>query len=410
MDSAAPLRIAIIGGGISGLTLAAALKRIAIAQNIVLDIYEAAPQFEEIGAGINLWPRVWEILKEIGLEDALTKLLPEDAVTDSTPSLVFEIRKSDHPNGVPIMDMIMNGGALRVHRADLQKELLKNIPEYCHVHLSKKLISCIETDERVNLKFQDGSTTSCDLLIAADGIKSTVRKLLIKQNELFSELESSLEPVWSGTVAYRGLVPVEMLEEEFPGHRASKVPIMHLIIYPVAQGRLINVVVFSSSPEKEGTIYDGPPMLQVSQEEILSVCDGWEEEVLSLLRCIHAPTKWAVYAINPLSRWTAGRITLTGDAAHAMTPHLGAGAGQAIEDAYVLAALIANNHKGREGIPRLLEVYNSVRQPIGNYVLEISRIQGMHCQFNAPGFEDVREGDEVELMKLKSLIKTLSRN
>ncbi|TFK32363.1 hypothetical protein BDQ12DRAFT_692561, partial [Crucibulum laeve] len=66
---------------------------------------------------------------------------------------------------------------------------------------------------------------------------------------------------------------------------------------------------------------------------------------------------------------------------------------------------ISNNNKGREGIPRLLEVYNSVRQSIGNYVLEIFQIQGMHCQFNAPGFEDVREGDEVELMKLKSLFE-----
>lgn len=117
---------------------------------------------------------------------------------------------------------IHTGGSLRFHRADLQRALLGSM---CgQLHLSHRLVSYEETDEGIQLQFQDGKTASCDLLIGMDGIKSVVRKcFLIKQGRLDSP---SIYPFWTGSFAYRGLVPIDKLAAAFPGHRVFHTPMM----------------------------------------------------------------------------------------------------------------------------------------------------------------------------------------
>jgi len=384
------------------LTLSSTLGFLKVDSQIKIDIYEASSHISEIGAGIGLWKRTWDILKNIGLEDALLKFLlcpPDDIYRTG-----FHVRKGDQPDGFYIKDLKMKGGAVRFHRANLQQALISGLSG--RLHLSHRLVSYDEVDDEIHLAFQDGSTAVCDLLIGMDGIKSVVRKCFLEKQGLPSS--PSLNPVWTGSFVYRGLILTDELEKKLPGHRAATMPMMyvgklkHVVMYPVSQDRLINVVAISADLSKEGTVYEGH-YSTVSTQEVLSVFEGWDEEVQALLRCIKQPTKWAIQTLNPLDRYSSGRVIIAGDAAHAMAPHQGAGAGQAIEDAYILANLIAASGGRRDLIPEISRIYNNIRCPAANKVLKASRKTGLLCQLVAPGFEDVVEGDTT--LPLSKLVK-----
>jgi len=161
----------------------------------------------------------------------------------------------------------------------------------------------------------------------------------------------------------------------------------HIVSFLVAQGRLINVVAFCSSPEREGQAYPDPWVAQVAQEELLSHYRDWEPDVISLLKCIERPTRWAVHALRPLPTYAHGRVALVGDAAHAMTPHQGSGAGQSIEDAYLLSSLLAHPLARTNTILKVLAVYDGVRRPLAESVLMRSRENGFVYEFNTPDYD-----------------------
>lgn len=405
MDSKSPFRVAIVGAGIGGLALSSALGFMQKDSPFIqIDIYEASSHIAEIGAGINLWKRGWEIMKNVGLEDALLKFIP--CPPDDTSRLAFHVRKSDQQDGFHIKDVLIKGGGTKFHRADLQGALVNGLSG--HLHLSHRIVSYDEIGDEIHLIFRDGSSATCDILIGMDGIKSTIRKCFLQKQGLLSS--PSLNPVWDGTIAYRGLILADKLEKELPGHRALTMPVLycgkskHLVVYPVSQDRLINIVACATDPSKRNIVYDGPSTTIATQEEIMSTFKGWEEEVQALLKCIKEPTKWAILSLRPLGRYSSGRVILAGDAAHGMTPHQGAGAGQAIEDAYILANLITGAGGRRNLIPKISQVYNDICCPAGNEVLERSRKSGLLCELNAPGFEDIQEGDTgVPLQKLVKL-------
>lgn len=116
------------------------------------------------------------------------------------------------------------GGGLRFHRADLQRTLLQQIPSNCNIHLSSRLKSYTETPDDVRLDFENGSTASCDLLVGADGIKSAVREIFLKNLDASSF--PYIDPIRTVSIAYRGLIPTGVVEEKVPGHRAAKIPVM----------------------------------------------------------------------------------------------------------------------------------------------------------------------------------------
>ncbi|KAF9260331.1 salicylate hydroxylase [Marasmius fiardii PR-910] len=382
------LRIAIVGGGIGGLTCAIALKN---SKDVQLDLYEAASEISEIGAGITVWPRTWTLLRDLGLEETLIKGLKEPPRLDE-PKVAFAFRKSDQPQGLPVYEMKMNGGSLNFYRKDIQQALLQQLPPFCKIHLNHRLVKCTETSKKVQLEFLDGNQTECDLLVGADGIKSVVRDCLKGQN--------GWPPVYSGSIAFRGLVPRERLVRTNPGHRTLECPTMylgknrHLVVYPIDQNRIINVVAYLSKLDSDefGKPWSGPEMRQATTEEILRVYEGWESEVQELLQCIENPICWVIQDLNPLDSYVGRQTLLLGDAAHAMTPHLGAGAALAMEDAYILGAIISGTTCKLEDVPRILRTYDEIRRPFCNYMVSAARQQLTYYELTAPDFDEGGEG------------------
>ncbi|KAF7760112.1 hypothetical protein Agabi119p4_10788 [Agaricus bisporus var. burnettii] len=432
------IRVAIIGAGIVGLTFAVALNAFDKEHKFAIDLYEAAPELSEIGAGINIWPRTWRILEQIGMKDILIPLL--DHYPDLKRRVVFEIRKSDQRDGFRITDIVKEGGALRIHRADFQRSLVERLPlpgsgasinSTCNLHLSHRLIDYTETSAPsspgsshscpITLHFADRPSGSCDILLAADGIKSTVRPLFLNRLPDPQRYERYMEPVWSGSTAYRGLVEQAELMRAFPDHRILKLPgIMyvgkskHVVVYPVSGGKYINVVAVVHEVFKEGTEWTGPSSVQVEQAEFLSCFEGWEEELRALIYCIKQPTKWPINNLDHLDIFAKQRVLLMGDAVHAMVPHQGAGAGTGIEDAYILAALFAHPSSPRSfsesWIKQLGDIYNLVRVPHAIAMSKASIKQGYLDTLHAPGFEKYKEGDDVPRDLLDDLFSVVKRN
>ncbi|KAL1727078.1 hypothetical protein EV714DRAFT_286736 [Schizophyllum commune] len=371
------VNIAIVGGGIGGLTLALAIQRFCDMSQLDVHIYEVASQFSQIGAGINIWGRVHKIFTNLCLDADLARLLREDDIGH------FTCRKSDQAEGQTFRDVyIENGKMMLLHRAEVQ-DLLKHISPEITIHLAHRLDDYSHTNhaaERIEMRFRGGQVARCDLLIAADGVHSVVRRVFLSNSAEKTdrpELRDALAPVFSGANAYRGLVAPEQLAEVWPGHPVLKKPFIycgkdkHVVAYPISCGRAVNDIAFYTDTSKEDTPFEGSQIGQATTEE-----------------CLRNPSHWAIVTQKPLDIWTDDGVFLLGDAAHAMTTHLGAGAGQAIEDAYILAQILAREQRNvslailsSETAP----LYNRLRTPVANFVLSRARLQNRFYQFNEEG-------------------------
>ncbi|EPS94143.1 hypothetical protein FOMPIDRAFT_1033475 [Fomitopsis schrenkii] len=388
--------VAICGGGIGGLCLAVALSR---CPDIQVDLYEAAAQFKEIGAGVMIWSRTWEILTLLGLGSKLTETA--HAPPDGSIGVGFDFRKSDQPmEGNRFHLFELPYGCIRFHRAHFLDVFVDALPEDV-AHFGKRLVSYsqVEPDGPLQLCFSDDTTASCDILVGCDGIKSTVRKQMFEEKVAATGQKALLryiDPVWTGTMAYRGLIPVDHLRARHGGeHRTVETPMMycgkgkHVVSYSISRGSVVNVVAFASRPELDSTSYDQEWVVNCTKEELLECYDGWEPEVMDIIKCIEQPTRWAIHHLKPLPTYVSGRIALLGDAAHAMSPHQGAGAGQAIEDAFVLARVLGRPSTTVTTLPQALLAYEHVRLPLANHVLRGSYDSGVMYEFNGVHGDDL---------------------
>ncbi|GJE95301.1 FAD/NAD(P)-binding domain-containing protein [Phanerochaete sordida] len=369
------IRVAIVGGGIVGLAFAISLSK-AGAHAVEVDIYESASAFGQVGAGMGFWPRIWESMRTLGLEEELRPL--------ASSGMPFRYTKGDQPQYVPFGQ---SPSALQsYHRADILAVLLRHIPPHYRTHFGRRLVSYSDPAEGpVELSFKDGTTATCDLLIGADGIKSAVRATmyadLATQTQDPAQKEALLKgvrPTWTGQYVYRGVIKTEDLRKAAPGHPALDGPIYFLgkdkyfVCYPVSHGAGINCGGLVSHPERDGTLHAEPWVETVPQAELRAQYTGWAPEVHSVIDLITAPSKWAINSVVDLPTYAHGRTALIGDAAHAMTPHQASGAAQGVEDGLVLAALLASPHASRTTLPRLLHAYDAVRRPFAQDVLRRS--------------------------------------
>jgi len=193
------------------------------------------------------------------------------------------------------------------------------------IHLSAKCAGFSQDADRVTLVLEDGRTVQGDVLVGADGVHSRVRQ----------DLFGADKPQFTGVIAWRGVVPMERL----PRHMACMVgsnwvgPGGHVVHYPLRSGRVMNFV--GALERSDWTIESWSA--RGSTGELAADFAGWHADIQALVRAIETPYKWALMVRPPLERWSVGRVTLLGDAAHSMLPFLAQGAIMAIEDGYMLA-------------------------------------------------------------------------
>ncbi|KIP05116.1 hypothetical protein PHLGIDRAFT_108689 [Phlebiopsis gigantea 11061_1 CR5-6] len=374
-------RVAICGGGIGGITLAVCLSK---HPDIQVDIYEAAQSFKEVGAGVMIWGRTWQVLTLLGMDKTLRDVAGvalDGPLVD--PPFGFDFRRSDMGHDHRIYLLSMPYASNQYHRAHFLDTLLARIPETVP-HLGKRLISYSHGDPTgsIKLKFADGTSATCDILIGCDGIKSTVRRIMFQDlaDKGQPEMIKFIEPVWTGEVVYRALIPMEHVPlRAGQKHRVltrSTTYCQHLTAYPIAQGKWVNFGGFVTKPEACGTPWDKPWAAECDAHELIEHFSGWEPEVAEILELVQKPLRWAIFQIRPLPLFAHGTVVLLGDAAHAMTPHQGSGVGQAIEDAYVLARILGHPSTTRKNLCEALKAYEHVRLPFTNDVARQSAEAG----------------------------------
>lgn len=382
------LQVGIVGGGIAGVALALDLCR---HQHLNVKLFESASAFGEIGAGVSFGANAVRAIEGLGIGK------PYDKIADRTPQpwqdIWFEWRKGVDADYLGA-SLAPGVGQSSVHRADFLSALAEQLPENI-VFFGKRAMSVNEVGEKVSVCFTDGTEYQCDLLIGADGIKSSIRDYVLEGLG-----EPLVAPRFSGTCAYRGMVDSEQLRTVYRAAGVDEhlvdVPQMylgldaHVLTFPVKQGRLINVVAFVSdrsdpAPEwPEDTLW----VKEVSQAQMLEDFSGWGDAVIELLKCIPEPTYWALHELDELAGYSHGRVALIGDAAHAMLPHQGAGAGQGLEDAWLLARLLGDRQVLKNTPQNVLEVYDAVRRPRACRVQRTSWEAGELYEFRDPEVGD----------------------
>ena len=334
-------RVAIVGAGLGGLSAAIAIAR----SGCEVTVYEQASSLGEVGAGINLTPNVLLAMRELGLEQGLLEraFRPEHHVFRDFKSgrALFRARVKglyERHFGAPLCN---------VHRADLH-ELLRNALPVGTVRLNARCVAIEQSDASATITFADSTRAEADVVIGADGIRSVVRECLFGADA----------PRFTGNVAWRFTVPASELP---PGLVQPDVtnwmgPGGHVVHYYVRRGELVNVVAVYES----GTWTEESWAAPGSREELLQVYRGWNGALQTLFGHAHECFKWGLFDRAPLPRWTEGRVTLMGDAAHAMLPFLGQGAAMAIEDGVALG-LMLGAHRTAD-VRKLLAAYETLRR------------------------------------------------
>ncbi|WP_089393355.1 salicylate 1-monooxygenase [Pseudomonas delhiensis] len=363
MTTKPALRIGIIGGGISGVALALDLCR---HSHLDVQLFESAPAFGEVGAGVSFGANAVRAIAGLGLAEAYAQ------VADRTPEpwqdVWFEWRRGSDA-GYLGASVAPGVGQSSVHRADFLDVLASRLPAGV-ARFGKRATGVAQQGEEACVRFTDGSDYRGDLLIAADGIKSALRGHVLEGLGA-----APAAPRYSGTRAYRGLVDSQRLREAY---RAAGVdehlvdvpqmylgPDAHILTFPVKQGRIVNVVAFVSDRSEPNPQWpqDAPWVREASQREMLDVFAGWGDAARILLQCIPTPSHWALHDLAELPGYVHGRVALIGDAAHAMLPHQGAGAGQGLEDAWFLARLLGDPRACHGNLGELLAAYDALRRP-----------------------------------------------
>ena len=336
------MKVAIAGAGIGGLTLAALLHR----AGHDVEMVEKAGAFGEIGAGIQISPNGTRILEAIGLSAALARV-------GTTPRRLVARRWQDDSE---LMAQPMGAAPIQrygfayynIYRPDLI-DMLASAAAEVPIRFGAEAVAARNTGSGAALELADGDSVEADVVVGADGIHSAVRDSLFGQTpSRFSEL-----------VAYRALVPRERVADLPVEATNRQGPGQHLVSYFVgAQQRYLNLVCIV--PEKHWDVegWNEPGSL----EHLRADFSDWSPSLNAVLDEVSEPIfRWALHDRSPLEQWGVGRVTLLGDACHAMLPFMAQGACQGMEDAAVLCRLLSSTDQ--RGVPEALARYARIRQP-----------------------------------------------
>lgn len=361
----------VVGGGIGGLAAAVALAR----EGRSVAVLERAAQFGEVGAGLQLAPNATRVLRGWGLLDEVVemgvrprRLVMSDALTGLELTSMDLGREFLARYGAPYIVM---------HRSDLLDILLRACRSLgVALHNGKQVLGAESDDEGVTITCADGTSYRGQAAIAADGLRSSLRRLLVDD-----------EPVAAGYVAYRGARPIAELRThgDLRDVQLFVGPGMHLVGYPVRGGQMYNqVAVFRSARFFAGESEWG------TQQELTETFGRACPEVRDAVEALWTDQAWPMYDREPIERWVSGHVALLGDAAHPMLQYLAQGACQALEDAAALAAAVRDHAQPAptggggnginggidSGIDKALAEYERVRIPRTTRVQRSARIWG----------------------------------
>ena len=347
-DQLKNLRVAIVGGGYGGASAAKALSNL----GAQVTVYEQAKEIREVGAGIGLRPSSMHQFRQWGIFDAIASV--------TSPSDYFEILTAE---GHSIMkdqwpgmdDYEPKTHTHLVHRNDFIQALLGVLPDGM-VKTNHKLETIVDNGDTATLRFANGETVEADLVVGADGIRSTVRE------QLFSDQQ----PVFAGEHAYRvvvdadaahGLVTDDNLRMYLGrGTKVYVLPLRH------RNQMSFDVTALNSDPTRN-------PVR--TKDDLLATVEGFDERIIKLVQDLDMDKVniRAVYDIDPVDTWHSDSVVLLGDASHAMCHHQGQGANSAILDAGALADALVEADSVKEAIAQ----YAALRKPVTDELQRISR-------------------------------------
>jgi 2-polyprenyl-6-methoxyphenol hydroxylase-like FAD-dependent oxidoreductase len=349
--------VIVVGGGIGGLANAYALGR----QGLRVRLLERAKEFGEVGAGLQIAPNCTRILDQWGLLEEVVSLgvVPDNLVmkdaVDGSVLTRLDLRDARTRYGFPYVV---------IHRSDLHATLLRACRRVGVDLVNDVQVTGYEQGDGSATVIHQGGRETAPLVIAADGLYSVARGLL-----------SDDRPVSSSYVAYRGAIPMEQaaaLDVSLSDVTVFVGPHCHFVQYPLRGGEMLNqVAVFQSPKALAGEDDWGTP------DELDAAFEQTCSSVRAGLPLMWRDRWWRMYDRDPIMTWVAGRIALTGDAAHPPLQYLAQGAVMAIEDAWVLSEHVAAQRVGnRIDWDAALAAYNAVRPEHCRRVLTTARAWG----------------------------------
>ncbi|WP_299295781.1 FAD-dependent monooxygenase [uncultured Tateyamaria sp.] len=318
------MKAVVAGGGIGGLATAVALAM----RGHTVEVYEQAPELTEIGAGLQISPNGWKVLQALGVADHLRATVFEPEAIEMRMGV----------SGRPVFRLPMKGYAetrwgapfMHVHRADLVAALATRLRALAPaaIHVGQTIAGYAQDARHAAICTKAGDQIEGDVVIGADGLHSVIRGQMLGPDQ----------PTYTGNVAWRAVVPVDLLGADAPPPTACiwAGDRRHAVTTRLRGGTLANFVGMVEEPEPtaEGWQVTG------TRQDAHAAFAGWHPTISALIEHAHVLNRWALFDRAPLPRWSDGRVVVTGDAAHPMLPSMAQGAVQALEDAWTLADVL----------------------------------------------------------------------
>jgi salicylate hydroxylase len=356
------LRVAIVGGGIGGVAAANALLQ----RGVDVRVYEQASALTEVGAGVALQPNAIKLLRRLGVGNEIVRYgarWTDPGLYRADGTFIARMWPPDKTSEIEFYGM---------HRADLLGMLVDRLPADV-IKTGHRCVGFEQDNEGATVAFANGERATADVVVGADGIHSALQPYVVEPSA----------PIPSGSMAYRGLMSADSVSWPDGAMRNWLGPRKRFMVYPVRGGELLNYVGFvpTDALMQESWSAPGDPAALAAEFA------GWDPLVAAVLAQVQTCFRWGLYDREPLPRWSRGRLTLLGDAAHPMLPHAGQGANQAIEDGVALAAILAQSD--RTTVPHGLQVYESVRRERTAGVQRLARSNG--AQYETSNDLDTRD-------------------